>query len=65
MASTRSTIASVADGLSALYGEAPVHPPDAFADYGVLIAPGAGLRRWLRARRPARRTLPPAPPEVE
>lgn len=24
-----------------------------------------GLRRWLRARRPARRTPPPAPPEVE
>jgi hypothetical protein len=24
-----------------------------------------GLRRWLRTRRPARRTPPPAPPEVE
>lgn len=44
----QSTIASVADGLCVLYGEAPVHPTDAFADYGVLIAPGAGLRRWLR-----------------
>lgn len=44
----RSPIDSVAEGLEALYGAYPVREPGAFADYAVHIAPGAGLRRWIR-----------------
>jgi len=46
----QSPIASVGDGLAMLYREAPVHEADSFADYPVEIAPGAGVRRWLRAQ---------------
>lgn len=44
----QSPIASVAEGLAALYGQAPVHAPDALADYPVRILPGRGLHRWVR-----------------
>lgn len=38
----------IAEGLGALYGAYPVESDDTFAEFALNIAPGKGLRRWLR-----------------
>lgn len=40
--------ARVAEGLQVLYGNHPVEPLEAFADYHVRLSRPAGLRRWIR-----------------
>lgn len=44
----RSPHAVLAEGVSAMYADHAVLPPDMLADFDVTIDDGAGLRRWIR-----------------
>jgi len=44
----QSTIAAVAEGVALLYGDYPLPADQAFADFTVGLARGAGLRSWLK-----------------
>jgi HprK-related kinase A len=44
----RSPLPQVREGIALLYGDHPLAGSEAFTDFDVEIAPGGGVRRWLR-----------------
>lgn len=44
----RSTLPQIADGLRVLYADYPLADPADFADFSLVMEPGAGLHRWWR-----------------
>nr|WP_314542781.1 HprK-related kinase A [uncultured Massilia sp.] len=44
----RSPIGQLAEGISLMYGDAPLGTNDDFADFHLHLAPPGGLRRWYR-----------------
>jgi HprK-related kinase A len=48
VASVRSPLAQVAEGIALLYGDYALADEHGFADFHLNLRPGRGLRRWLR-----------------
>ena len=48
VASVRSPLPAVAEGIALLYGAYPLADPAGFADFHLNLRPSGGLRRWLR-----------------
>jgi HprK-related kinase A len=61
----RSSIPSVADGITLLYADYPIEDDAAFADFHVAVSRPANLRRWFRPRAvfyfDGRAAFPPLP----
>lgn len=44
----RSTLSPIVDGLRILYADYPLADPASFADFSLVMEPGAGVHRWWR-----------------
>lgn len=44
----KSTLPPIADGLRVLYADYPLADPASFADFSLVMEPGAGIHRWWR-----------------